>query len=132
MKLGMDSVKRIAAGAAVVATMATATVLGTAGSAAAAGSGQIQVCSNGNYASYVVFPNRGGFSTFVVNKGTCATYNILGSSTTVEPIEVRGIYNTSSNTFWVGNGQIRPSRGGNVITYGTTAAGNHWALTPSV
>ena len=132
MKVTMNSVKRFAAGAAAVATMATVAALSTAAPAsAAAGGGQLEVCSNGNYRSYVEFPARGGWSTTIINQGACRTFNI-GTSNNVESIVVRGIYNTSSNTFWVGNGSIRPSLGGNVVTYGTTAANNHWALTPRV
>lgn len=122
--------KRIAASAAAVAAMAmTATF--TAAPASAATSGYLEVCSFGNYASYVQFPWRGGWSTYVVPRGTCLnTY--IGTSSAIEPIQVRGIYNTSSNTFWISNGNIRPSRGGGVDTYGTTAANNHWASIPSV
>jgi hypothetical protein len=131
LKISLKSTKRIAPSAAAIA-MATAAVLTTAAPASAAGSGQLEVCSQGNYTSYVKFPWRAGWRTAPVGKGTCRTFSDLGSGSTIEPIEVRGVYNSSSNTFWVQGGNFRANRGGRVVTYGTTAAGNHWALTPSV
>ncbi|MEU3649872.1 hypothetical protein AB0E59_41330 [Lentzea sp. NPDC034063] len=125
-------IKRVAAAVAAVATMATAGVLSTAAPASAStGPGWLTVCSYGNYASYVKFPERGGYSTYLVNKGDCRDFQV-GGNTTIEPIEVRGVYNTSGNTFSVQKGSFRGSKGGVVQTYGTTAAGNHWAMVPSV
>ncbi|MFS8105131.1 hypothetical protein LFM09_49360 [Lentzea alba] len=132
MKISAKCTKRIVASAGAIVTMSTAALLATASPASAAGPGQLEVCSYGNYASYVKFPWRGGRTTTIVDRGACRTFYNFGTSSTIEPIEVRGIYNTSTNTFWVQNGSFRPSKGGVVATYGTTAAGNHWALTPAV
>lgn len=123
--------KRVAAAVAAIASMVTTGVLSTAAPASAAvGAGWLNVCSYGNYASYVAFPERGGFETSIVPKGACRDFQV-GGSEAVEPIEVRGIYNTSTNTFLVAKGSYRGSKGGIVRTYGTTAAGKHWAMIPA-
>lgn len=126
MKVTSNSVKRVAAGVAAVATMATAAVLGAAAPASAAGAGWLDVCSYGDYSSYIEFPAHNSASR-IVPRGACAGVNV-GTGNTVETIVIIGI--TSRNEyFWVQNGNLRPSRGGTVITYGTKA--DHWALTPS-
>jgi len=127
LKVTKDSVKRVAAGLAAVATMSTAAVLGSAAPASAAGSGWLDICSYGDYSSYVEFPAHNSASR-IAPRGGCISVNV-GTSGTVETIVIIGI--TSKNEyFWVQNGSLRPSRGGNVITYGSK--NDHWALTPAV
>jgi hypothetical protein len=129
MKLTMTTARRVAASAIALSALAAAAVLTTtAPASAAAGAGQLEVCSSDNYASFVKFPARGDMTTVIVNKHECRTFDNLGSSTKVETIKVYGIDNAGKD-FWVQNGKFRPSKGGNVVTYGT-AEGKHWALTP--
>jgi hypothetical protein len=108
--------------------MASGLVLTSAGSAAAdpanAGPGQLVVCSDGDYASYV---QEWNWSTEVVNPGQCNTVGV-GNSQDVQTIYVYGIDKNSGDSFGVGTGYIRPSRGGNVDTFGSE--GNAWADTP--
>jgi hypothetical protein len=132
MKFTVTTVKRLVTSAVALGALASATALTASPASAATSAGQLEVCSLGNYSSYVQFPARGELATTFVRSNTCQVFGGLGASTTVEPITVRGKYNTSSNTFWVANGDFRPSEGGQVNTYGTTKAGDHWALTPRV
>ncbi|GAA1949741.1 hypothetical protein [Amycolatopsis minnesotensis] len=79
------------------------------------------------------FPERHGFSTSVVNSEECRTFDVLGNSTSVESIEVRGIHNGLSESFNVNKlpAQVRPSLGGAVITQGSDT-GDHWAMVPRI
>ncbi|HEX3783274.1 MAG TPA: hypothetical protein VHX38_26710 [Pseudonocardiaceae bacterium] len=119
--------RRVIAATAIAGVMASGLVLATAGSAAAApaAANEIELCSYGNYASYVQFPN---FDTEVVNAGACETFGV-GASDDVESFNIYGL-DDSGSSFFVGQGYIRPSRGGEVVTYGTE--GNSWAETPTV
>jgi hypothetical protein len=48
----------------------------SAGSAEAATSGSLKVCSAGGYSSLGEFPSRGGLETFVVFAGKCQTFDL--------------------------------------------------------
>lgn len=114
---------------AAIAGLVVAALLAAVTPASAWTGGELVICSGGNYDTYVKFPERGGMTSLVAPKGSCTVLK-TGTSNVVERIEVRGIYNTSDNTFWVANGSYRPRIGGGVTSYGTTAQGNHWAMTP--
>ncbi|MEU5847468.1 hypothetical protein [Saccharopolyspora shandongensis] len=122
-----NTLKRASSSAIAAGVLASAAVLAAA-APASADTSKLTVCSQGNYASYVEFPGRGGMTTTVVNSGQCRDFANLGSSNAVEAIKVFGIDGPS--TFWITNGSFRPSRGGNVVTYGSSA--DAWALTPAV
>ena len=64
------------AAVAVAALLASRT---TPPAGASAEAGALTLCSEGGYASYVVFPDRGGFSTFVIPNGQCHT-TVLGGN----------------------------------------------------
>ncbi|MFE0019795.1 hypothetical protein [Amycolatopsis sp. NPDC059021] len=134
MKLTVNTVKRAAASAIVLGALASATALAASTPASAAtNGGKLEVCSEGNYASFVVFPDRPGYSTSPVDKGACRTFDVLGNSTSVESIEVRGINTVTGQSFLVNDlpAQIRPSKGGAVITQGSDT-GKHWAMVPQI
>lgn len=123
------SFRRVVASTMTLGALTSAAVLtATAPASAAAGGGQLELCSNGSYASYVVFPARYNWSTNLVSPGqACQDLNI-GDSDALEPIAIYG--QGPTGPFLVQNAEIRPHLGGNVITYGTPA--DHWALTPQV
>jgi hypothetical protein len=89
-------------------------------SAAAVTTHKVNLCSQGNYSSYIIFGN--GASVGTVRPGECRSMNLPNA----QGVEVRGIYNTSSNTFHLAD-VWAPTNGVDVYTKGTTAAGNHWA-----
>ncbi|MEV5542363.1 hypothetical protein AB0L13_36635 [Saccharopolyspora shandongensis] len=122
-----NTLKRASSSAIAVGVLASATML-AATTPASAATGQLTVCSRGDYASYVEFPARGGMTTKIVHRGQCQKFTGFGSSTAVESINVYGIH--SPSTFWVQSGKFRPSRGGNVVTYGSSA--HAWASMPQI
>ncbi|MEV5544312.1 hypothetical protein AB0L13_46750 [Saccharopolyspora shandongensis] len=123
----VKTLKRAGSSAIAAGVLASAAVLAAA-APAWADTGKLTVCSEGDYASYVEFPARGGMTTAIVNSGQCQDFADLGSSTDVEAINVFGIDGPS--TFWITSGDFRPSQGGNVVTQGSSA--NASALTPRV
>lgn len=54
-----------------------------------------------------------------MNSGQCQKFTGFGSGTAAEPINDFGT--RSPSTFWIQSGNFRPSRGGNIITYGFSA-----------
>ncbi|OKI44021.1 hypothetical protein A6A27_38685 [Micromonospora sp. CB01531] len=129
------TLKKAAIGVAATATLTVGTVVATTGPAAAAmGQGRVQLCSQGNYQSYLKFTGGGlALQTTVVPPGTCNKWDIpVGAS----GIEVRGVFNTSGSTFWIGSFEASASSnpGFKVYTLGTTANGGKdawWYVTRS-
>lgn len=117
-----DTTKRVAATMALTAALASGTALAFAGTASAAGP-ELNVCAEGTYDAYAVFPERGGLATAVVKSGTCISV-YLGSREGVESIEVRGYIDPTTpagapTNFHVATGKWQPSKGGKVIAIGT-------------
>jgi hypothetical protein len=92
-----------------VAALGTAGALSGAvivgGTAAASAStipgGHVQICAQGNYTAYIVFPYRGGFSSTLVPQGQC-WWDYMGGNSW-EPINVYGIWNTHPDqSFYIG------------------------------
>ncbi|MFR9732018.1 hypothetical protein ACL03H_22565 [Saccharopolyspora sp. MS10] len=117
----------LAASAAVLAMPLTATAA-SAATTAAVSPGTLSLCSDGSYSTQVEFPDRGGFSTFVVPAGQCHDTTGL-SSAGIEPITVVGLTD-GGQRFQVGKGSFNASKGGIVKSYGTP--GDAWAMTPQV
>jgi hypothetical protein len=61
----------------------------------------VQLCSQGNYTTYALFPDRGGLETTLVPAGTC-WYEPLGPISGVgwEPVEIYGEWNTHPGTYF--------------------------------
>lgn len=93
--------------------------------ASAIGPGRVQLCSKGNYSSFLTLsPSNGiGTITTVVPAGSCQTFDLIPSSDNT--VGVHGIFNTSDNTFTIGSSFTVPSSGGGwkVFTEGSTANG---------
>lgn len=70
-------------GVAVAAGLAFAVI---PAASASASSGVFTLCSEGGYSSYVVFPGRGGLSTFVIPAGEC--YGTALGGSTNEQVDV--------------------------------------------
>ncbi|GAA3556219.1 hypothetical protein GCM10022222_44780 [Amycolatopsis ultiminotia] len=124
------NVKRvgISAGAIGIA-MGAAALLAPAASAAPVAAGQLQVCSQGDYTTYVEFLGRGGLRSTDVPASACQTVGNLGTSGNLEKIRVVGTTDGGRH-FQVAEANFRPSKGGNVTTYGNLD--KHWAATPQV
>jgi hypothetical protein len=78
-------------------------IAGTAAAASAStiGVGQVQICAQGNYAAYIVFPRRGGYTSTIVPQGQCWIKTMGGVKS--EPIEVYGVWNTHPDqSFYIG------------------------------
>lgn len=113
---------RFAAAGVATAGIAAAAVLGGAGSSYAStiAKGDVQLCAQGNYAAVLQFPDRGGYESTVVSPGQCWKGHMGGNGS--EPINVIGIYNTSSNTFKIGTVYFNGSTSGiGIGAEGTTA-----------
>ncbi|WP_329538533.1 hypothetical protein OG568_61165 (plasmid) [Streptomyces sp. NBC_01450] len=106
---------RLATAGAATAGIALTAVLGTAGDAAASTVpvGHVKLCAGGNYKVYVVWSKGTASSdddvqiSSVIAPGTCTGDIALKESdpelpTSVDPLYVRGVYNTSNNTFLAG------------------------------
>ncbi|MFF4903170.1 hypothetical protein [Streptomyces sp. NPDC001068] len=125
---------RLVSWAAVTAS-ALAMAVATAGPASASiGTGRVQLCSQGNYASRFTFNNNYGvWYGDWVPAGSCGTFNVVGDVNYLTWITVQGHYNTSGDTF----GMAVTDKGATVYatpgtsgrkfaTTGTTAANDHW------
>ena len=99
------------AGLALAASIGLAVSLGTAGAASADTAGNFELCSGGNYSSYAVFPDRGGWSTNVVPVGYCYVYGLGGS--TNEDVDVY-LYNGTS--YYLGSTIYNGSVGETIVT----------------
>lgn len=128
--LSTASLRRMSA---VVGTAAAvmAALAATAGAAAAATTAnQFTLCATGNYAAFAVFPNRGNFSTFVVNPGNCTTVHLSGM--TNDSVAVKGEFNgtgpnggtsgSSTGSRTIGSFSFNDSVGGGADAAGTTGA----------
>jgi hypothetical protein len=78
----------VSAGAVAVASPASASI----------GTGRIQLCSQGNYASDITWP--GGLHTYVVAEGSCQTFNFPSQG--VSYFTIGGWYNTNPTHFNIG------------------------------
>ncbi|MFI7609523.1 hypothetical protein ACIBTV_31025 [Micromonospora sp. NPDC049366] len=122
------AVKKVATGVAAAGMLTAATLAATSGPAAAAmGQGRVQLCSQGNYASYLSYTGT-GITTYVVFPGTCLKDDIPRNTT---QIEVVGIFNSSGTSFSMGSfkASATDNPGWKVYTGGTTAnagAGSWW------
>ncbi|OKI46066.1 hypothetical protein [Micromonospora sp. CB01531] len=132
--MGVNAIlKKAAIGVAAAATLTAGTVVATAGPAAAAmGQGRVQLCSQGNYWSYLEYTGT-YLSSYRVAPGSCGKWDIPAGT---YQIEVRGMFNTSSSTFWMGSFAASASSnpGWKVYTRGTTANGGQdawWYATQS-
>ncbi|GIG03278.1 hypothetical protein [Catellatospora citrea] len=116
-------VKRLAVVAS--ASLTTLAILwGTGGAPAAASwAGEVGLCIGGNYAAYLRFPQRGGWTSPLITNGCWST--TMGSSgnfVTAETFEVRGVWNTHPDqSFLVCSVYVSPGVGtALVMTNGTT------------
>ncbi|MEU5941313.1 hypothetical protein ABZ807_19480 [Micromonospora sp. NPDC047548] len=113
---------KAAIGAAMVATTIAASLAATTGPAAAAmGKGRVQLCSQGNYWSFLSFAGNGA-TTGLVAPGTCLKTDIPFGT---YQIIVTGKWNTSESTWEMGRFNATPNDdpGYKVYTYGSTANG---------
>jgi hypothetical protein len=63
--------------------------------------GHVQICAQGNYTAYIVFPDRGGLSSTLVPQGHC-WWDYMGGNSW-EPINVYGVWNTHPDqSFYIG------------------------------
>jgi hypothetical protein len=115
--------------------MVAATLAVTAPAAGAAISqGRIQLCSQGNYGSWLLYSSPGisSIGTDSVPKGTCKTFTVPASGTLdFWTVSIRGIYNTSGTSFGFGQFQSGSySPGLKVATVGTTTS-PAWKIIPN-
>ncbi|QMU76693.1 hypothetical protein GXW83_14030 [Streptacidiphilus sp. PB12-B1b] len=89
------SVKRLttALACSVLAAGALVGVNATSASASTISNGYVQLCAQGDYPAYIVFPYRGGFSSTIVQPKTC-WYTYMGGNSW-EPIDIYGLGNNS-------------------------------------
>ncbi|MEV4494436.1 hypothetical protein AB0J84_01835 [Micromonospora arborensis] len=126
-----QAIKRTATGVAAAGMLTAATLAVSTGPAAAAmGKGRVQLCSQGNYGSYLEFWGNGA-STVLVPPGTCLKTNIPSGT---QQVEVLGAFNSSGIAFHLGTFTASASDdpGWKVFTTGTTAnagAGAGWYAT---
>lgn len=93
------SLKRAALGAATGVVALGAVVAVSSPASASIGNGRIQLCAQGNYAADLAWHdanNTSALHSYVVNKGSCQTFNIPSWATS---ITVGGYYNTSGSYF---------------------------------
>ncbi|GGU76713.1 hypothetical protein [Lentzea flava] len=121
MKHSANVVKR----ASVAVAVAAAAALIGAAPASAASAGMIDVCSYGNYATQVEFPNRGGFSTWIVSPGSCQS-TWIGYGRVNEPINIYGFF---PHKVWLRGATFCGAIGGFVGTYGSSSA--NWVAVPA-
>jgi len=105
--------------------VAASVLVGTTIPASAANTGELFLCSYGDYDSYVEFPSR-GYSSKIVGRGQCSSIYV-GNGNKVETIVIIGI-TYYGYYFWVANGSLNLAEGGNAATYGSL--NSHWATTP--
>ncbi|MER7011144.1 hypothetical protein ABT324_06935 [Saccharopolyspora sp. NPDC000359] len=118
------TLRRAGASALAIGVLTSSAMLAATVSASAA-TGQLTVCSQGDYDSFVEFPARGGMTTVIVDSGHCMDFD-FGDSNASEPINVFGLQDPAQ--FWIGSGSFRPSEGGTVTTHGSSA--HPWASIP--
>ncbi|MGW3471556.1 hypothetical protein ACWDKQ_24560 [Saccharopolyspora sp. NPDC000995] len=82
-----SSFRSVVRGVAISSALGAALVIGQAGIAQAATPGVFKLCSGGNFDSFATFTERGGFSTFVVRRGTCQSFKYGG--THAERVDVK-------------------------------------------
>jgi hypothetical protein len=114
--------KKAAIGVAVAAAAATATLATTTGPAAASlGKGRVQLCSQGNYSSFLRFDGNGA-TTGLVSPGSCVKTDIPFNTVR---IAVVGKWNSSDATFEMGGVPATPNDdpGYKIYTTGSTANG---------
>jgi len=109
-------------GVVMAAAVATTAVTVTAAPAEAAiGQGRVQLCSFGNYASQLKFLLASGaavYSEIVPPTGDqCETWNYPANTTTVQ---IRGWWNTSDSSFYMGELWAADQAGHKIYTYGKT------------
>ncbi|MFB7780997.1 hypothetical protein [Streptomyces bauhiniae] len=119
MKLSSQSSKAALA-MGVACSLGVAAMLGTAGTASAATSKTFELCASGNYTVYAEFPQLGGFSTTLINRGDCWKGTVSAQATYAK---VRGLYNTSTKEFYVGTAHFS-SKGWKGAARGTTTSPN--------
>lgn len=103
--------------------LASALVLASAGSSAAAtGSGTFTLCAAGNYTAYAVFTDRGDIATTLIPAGQCWSESTFRDHAN-DHYTVYGLYNTHPNdSFTVGSSSFNDNSGGNAQARGTAAA----------
>ncbi|MDN3359681.1 hypothetical protein [Actinomadura sp. DC4] len=89
--------------------------------ASAIPNGHVQICAQGDYASYITFPNRSDYSSTVVSPGQCWYQELGGNSW--EPINVYNEWGGYLATEWY-NGS---SSGIGIGTEGS--GGSEWVTT---
>jgi hypothetical protein len=72
--------------------------------------GDFELCSEGGYDSYAVFPDRGGFATFVVPNGWCYIFPYGGNSN-----EEVNVYEANNNQY-IGSTIYNGSVGETIVT----------------
>ena len=102
-KLGMSA----AAAGIMAATAVAATTVSASAATQAIGTGRAQLCAQGNYSARFVFSlDIPGTSTQPgpwVHPGSCTTFTVPGSFGEATVVTVQGLFNTSNNTFNIGN-----------------------------
>lgn len=117
--------KNKAFGTGVVIAAVTGLTLALAGPATAASAavarpadsaGLLTLCSNG-YTSFARIPDRGGWSTLLVNSGSCSEYDLGGSwNEEVDVYEFGGGNGTTSASTYIGSTIYNGSVGLTIVT----------------
>jgi len=115
---------RFAGAGVATAGIAVAMILGTAGSAAASivPVNHVELCAEGNYSVYFGSSARGGWTSREVQPGQCSFIDMYYAGSSLEVLNVRGVYNTSENTFQIATVSYFPGVSGlGIEADGTTA-----------
>ncbi|MFG3421277.1 hypothetical protein ACIBTZ_25705 [Micromonospora sp. NPDC049460] len=98
-------------GALVLAGLAT-----TSTTAVAASTNRTGLCNKASYWSYLQFPSRGGFSSYLVAPGKCWSMALRSGST--EPVHVYAYRTSDGATFWIDWKMIKTGEHNVFRTYG--------------
>jgi hypothetical protein len=117
------NLRRVIVAAATVVTMTGVTVgVGATSAYAYDGQpGQYWLCSEGTYASHLIYRNSGGFSSYVASPGQCVPFPWYNNAV----VDIYGFYPGGSQ-FYVGTDWWACS----IVTYGDMGPGDyHWYQT---
>jgi hypothetical protein len=112
------------------ASMATASA---DASPASISQGRIQLCSQGNYGSWLAFsaPDTGSIGTDTVGQGACTTFDVPGAAEDKWTVTIKGVYNSNGTSFTIGQTQSGPTHAGlKIATLGTTTSPG-WKFNPN-
>ncbi len=96
------SVRKMIAYMSVIIAIALPVGVGATAAQASGGPGWYQLCSNGSYPSYVVWPGRGGSASYVANPGQCVWIYMAGDETDIYGLN-RGYAFYVGSDWWPAN-----------------------------